>query len=372
MGRRTAVILGLLYAMVFMGQSLWRATFHNLAIQSFQIDAVGMGAAFSLLALPGLLSALVGLLGGRVRMVLLVFVASAFMGTGLMVYGLGRVWGHVLWGLILLHMGFAVFHPTTNAIFLSITHRNRAVQRLSFLRSMGPLSGLLAAGLLLLALTQSGYRFIWLGLGGLILVAGGSCYISQYMGRHRIPQNFMVLDPALLSYYGLHFLNGCRSGVFKTFVLFYLISEFGFQLEKTATIVLLGNLMTFLGYQFCSRISLKFPPGRILMGIYGILVLNFFCFYFVKDAGLLSLCYLLDSFVFFTPAVLDGYLKFVSPDENLLGNIATGVTLFHLGGVIMPFVGGLFYARIHTGIFFVGSLLALASLVMSMKTLKSV
>ncbi|MCP4721415.1 MAG: MFS transporter, partial [Desulfobacteraceae bacterium] len=274
----------------------------------------------------------------------------------------GEIWHQLLGGIVILHLGFAIFYLAVNAIFLSITIPNQAVRKLSILRSLGPLSGIVVTAFMLFALLPFGYSTLLVSLGCLILLTGAACYLSSYLGQKSIPQNHIRLDKKIIAYYGLNFLNGCRSGLFKTFVLYYLISEFGFQLKSTAAIVLLGNFMTFMGYQFCGALAARYNPAKILIFIYLVLVVNFIGFYFIKNQEILCLLYLVDSLVFCTPAIIDAYLKFITRDRDLLGNLSAGLYLYHLGGFVMPAAGGLIYAKNNTNIFFLGSIFALISL----------
>ena len=88
---------------------------------------------------------------------------------------------------------------------------------------------------------------------------------------------------------------------------------------------------------------------------------NFLGFWWLKQIELLTLIFLLDSLVFCTSAITDGYLKLVSDSKELLGDLAAGVSLYHLGGVMMPIAGGVIYARSDINAFFIGSLCALLS-----------
>ncbi|MCP4119413.1 MAG: MFS transporter [Desulfobacteraceae bacterium] len=372
MGFNTAIVISFSYFLVFVSQNLWRATFHNYAIDIYGITPVQMGMAFSLISLPGLFSVLIGFLGGKVRLVVLLFFSSCFMGAGFIIYGTGRVWPQILGGIVILHLGFAIFYLTANVILLSVTIPNQAVKKLSLMRSLGPLSGIAVAAFMLFALTPFGYSTILVTLGCLVLLTGVAAYAFTPLGQRYLPQNHISLDRKLGPYYALNFLNGCRSGLFKTFVLYYLVSEFGFQLKFTAAIVLLGNLMTFMGYQICGRLAARHNPARILSFIYLILVVNFLGFYYFKTPEILSVLYLTDSLVFCTPAIIDAYLKFISKDRDLLGNLSAGLTLFHLGGVVIPPLGGLLYARNNTGIFFFGSLFALISLWISLSSMPEI
>ncbi len=74
--------------------------------------------------------------------------------------------------------------------------------------------------------------------------------------------------------------------------------------------------------------------------------------------------------VFCTSAITDSYLKFISPKKEILGDLATGVSLYHLGGVIMPIAGGLLYTQNDVHVFLLGSLSTLFAILTTRKLVK--
>lgn len=355
----TSFYAGISYFIVFVGQNIWRSTFHNFAIENFQISAVQIGVAFSLVSLPGLFSVALGFIGPKAK--LTVWLVAAFLMISLGLFGTGTApsWGLLLFSVLILHCGFAVYYPTINTIFLLTVNSRQAVKRLSSLKSLGPLAGVISAALMLIALAPWGYVPILASCGGAILLSGlGVLSISpQAKGR----QTKIRFKKSLTAYYLLNFLNGCRSALFRTFVLYYLITEFNFDFKNTAAIVLAGNGLTFIGYQLIGRLTKHVPPPRLLILLYLVMCFNFLGFWWLKQIELLTLIFLLDSLVFCTSAITDGYLKIVSDSKELLGDLAAGVSLYHLGGVMMPIAGGVIYARSDINAFFIGSLCALLS-----------
>lgn len=379
---KTAFFVGLSYFVVFIGQNIWRATFQNLAIETFNISPMQMGLAYSLVAIPGFFSVSLGFIGAKIKLLILLLLSFLLMGCGLLgiglvtmgfnLFGTSQVsnWYMLLFFLLLLHSGFAAYYPTINTVFLLGVESDQTVKRLSSLKSLGPLSGVMGAGIILLVMPTLSYVSILTVTGVAVLITGGLSILAIPSGYYANKQQKFRLKKTLSPYYLLNFLNGCRSAIFKTFVIYYLITEFNFELKNTAMIVLAGNVLTFAGYQFIGRLAKRFDPAKLLGILYLIMCFNFLGFMWLKSPVLLSLVFLLDSLVFCTSAITDSYLKFLSRDEELLGDLATGVTLYHLGGIIMPIAGGLLYARNDVQVFLLGSICTLISICATRKLIR--
>lgn len=359
---KTSAYIGLSYFLVFVGQNIWRSTFHNYAVEQFHLSPVNIGLAFSLVSLPGLFSAALGLISPRLKLVILLTAGCLMIGGGLICSGLTTNWPLLLFSILMLHSGFAVYYPTISTLFLLGVRPKMAVNRLSYLKSLGPFASLVATVLLMVVLAPFGYLPMLVISGGAVFVTGLLCAFNLPESQATNRQNRIYFKKKLIPYYCLNFFNGCRSGIFKTFVLYYLITEFNFELKNTAAIVLGGSALTFLGYQVVGRLTEKHNPGNVLIFLYLIGCLNFLGFWLLKQPELLSLLYLVDSLVFCTSAITDGYLRLVSSGADLLGDIAGGVSLYHLGGVIMPVLGGLLYNSNELDVFLLGSLCALLSI----------
>jgi len=261
--------------------------------------------------------------------------------------------------LLLLHAGFAAYYPTINTIFLLGVKADQAVKRLSSLKSLGPLAGAVGAGVILLLMSSGSYFSKLAVVGIAVILVGILCISTLPSSEYSKKQHRLRLKKKLLSYYLLNFLNGCRSAIFSTFVIYYLITEMNFKLEATATIVLTGNVMTFVGYQFIGRLARRYDPANLLAILYLVMCFNFLGFMVIKIEILLSLIFLVDSLVFCTSAITDSYPKIISDGQELLGDLAVGVSLYHLGKAIMPIVGGLLYSRNNVEAFFLGSIFTL-------------
>ena len=154
--------------------------------------------------------------------------------------------------------------------------------------------------------------------------------------------------------------------MFKVFAIFVLVNEYGFEFDQTALIVLAANGLTFLGYHLIGFAAHRFGNKNILSFIYVIVALIFLGFSTIDSGLVLSALFLLDSLVFGASVATESHLKQVSAPEDFIGNVAVGLTLFSLAGLVMPLVGGYVMAAFgREPAFLMGTALAIVAIVVS-------
>lgn len=365
-----AFFLGLSYFIVFLGQSIWRVTLPGFAVESFHITSVQIGFIFSIAALPGLFSVVISLIGQKKSLLFLLITAFSLIGFGLLATGRATNWYLLLLGALLLHSGIAIYYPAANTDYLRDAKKEKSLHGLSVLKSLGPLGSIVAAGLLIYVFKEP-YNYVLLLSGSGILVFIVGLISLQGIGHSQAALRLsdVHFKTTLWPFYALNFLNGCRSGIFRAFVPFSLISQYGFGAKNTVFLMLFGSLMTFIGYQIVGFVGNYIKPSRLLSLFYVLISLNFIGFWLIRSPQLLAFLYLIDSLLFCTSAITDGHLKYVSKGKDILGDLAAGVSLYSLGGVIMTAVGGFIYRSFEVNLFLLGSFFAISSFMIS-KSLK--
>ena len=373
---KTAFFIGASYFAVFIGQGIWRAIFQNFAIEELNISPVEMGIAYSIVSIPGFLSVTLGFIGTKIKLLRLLSISIVLIGLGLFSPCLFLVGNKfidykvanscttfILFGcLMILHLGFAAYYPTINTVFLIGVKNKHAIKRLSSLKSIGPLAGAIGAGVILFAMSAYGYFIKFAVVGITVFLIGVICVLTLPRKQYNKKQLRLRFKKRLLPYYLLNFLNGCRSAIFKTFTIYQLITKYHFDISSTAAIVLAGNLLTFTGYQLVGRLSKRYNSENLLAILYFIVCFNFLGFILIENPAILSLIYLLDSLVFCTSAITDSYPKIFYNGKELLGDLSIGVSLYYFGGILMPLIGGLLYARHDPTVFSLGSICALLAI----------
>ena len=78
--------------------------------------------------------------------------------------------------------------------------------------------------------------------------------------------------------------------------------------------------------------------------------------------------FLLDSLLFSTSVITEGYLKNKSLPRDLIGDVATGLTLFYIAEVLTPLLGAMLWELLNfKATFLLGSILACISILVSRK-----
>jgi hypothetical protein len=83
---------------------------------------------------------------------------------------------------------------------------------------------------------------------------------------------------------------------------------------------------------------------------------------------ILAMLYCFDSLLFGVSVITDSHLRKISSPKNYVGDVATGLTLFYIAGVVLPLVAGYIWEyRGDNSAFVFGSLLAIVAAIVSRK-----
>ncbi len=366
--RAAPYLLCLGYFAVFCGYHLWISSFHNYAVETFHISALHVGYLFSVAALPGTFAFLIGIIARKFSLSTLMIFACGSMGFGLIGIGLSPNC-YFLWpGVLSIGLGFTCFYPIVNSICIQYSDPRTVSTAVGHMKSYGPLAALTACFLIYVCLPQLGYRSFFV-LSGLFVVliglaAGTELPLEQYSdrpGRLKFKKN-------LWPYYALNFLAGCRSAGIAAFVLFLLVREHGMLVHQTVAVVLISNFCSLVGYRLIGHFGDRYNPSKVLSFSYMCVSLIFLGFCFINSLFFLILFYFFDSLLFGVSVVTDSYLKRISYAKDTIGDLASGLTLFHLGKVILPLAGGVVWSHFNQqATFLVCSILAGLALWLSRK-----
>lgn len=360
--------MGYSYFLIFCGQSIWRTVFHNYAVESFSITANELGLLFTLAGVPGLLAFLVGFASHKFRVVRLLTFSFVATGIGLGLLSMATHWLGLAPGVVMIGIAINSFYPVATAMSLYKSQRSSAAHGLGQQKSYGPLASITAALLVLFVLPLTGYHN-FLFIAGLLVLGMGSLVLSGL--RH---ENFgdlrgkLCYDRKYLPYYALNFLSGCRSAIFKTFVLFLLVNQHEFQIHSTASLVLAGNALRFISYRLIGRLADSYNRRAILIFMYGGIAVVFGGFGHFDSQRLLMALFLLESFFSTTSVVTDSALKHMQPlvTERYISHVAFGVSLYHAAGICTPIIGALLWEAYGAqGTFYFAGSLALLSVLIT-------
>ncbi|MCP5128727.1 MAG: hypothetical protein H6985_03990 [Pseudomonadales bacterium] len=398
--------LGGIYFMLFLAYSLWRATLHNNAVENFGLGGDHIGYLFSLNYLPGVFCFLIGMVATRLQLYRLVVSSCTLLSAGLVLASLAHGFPGLAAGALLVALGFTVFYTTASALCLASGPDNAVASALGRMKSLGPLSGLAAAVVIIWVFAPEQAREVISALGSTDSVDSVRLALQLFAEQPRI--DFEKLDTLLVImafllilagllfgrtlaqraeggsygrlrirrelavYYALNFLAGCRSAIFQAFALFVMVKEFHLPVHATAALVLAGNICSFLGYRCIGRAVVRFQCRAVLTVIYFLVMCNFLGFWFVlgwsgfgPGGTLLALCglFLIDSLLFGVSVVTDSYLRITGEFSSYVGDIGAGMTCFSIAAVVMSMIGGALWGPLQHNAFLLGAVVCVLAMI---------
>jgi len=364
----TPYLLCLGYFAVFCGFNIWIASFHHYAVETFHIGVLHVGYLFPAAALPGTLVFLIGVIARKICLSTLMIFACGAMGFGLIGIGLAPS-SYFLWpGVLSIGLGFSCFYPIVNSICIQHSDLRTVNAAVGHLKSYGPLAAITVFILITTCLPRIGYQSFFT-ISGVVVVWIGFWALRDLQIKHIAdsPGN-LRFKKDLWPFYVLNLLAGCRSAGIKAFVLLLLIREHGLLMHETATVFLIGNVCSLIGYRLIGYFANRYDPPKVLSFIYLGVSFIFLGFCFINSSLVLILLYFFDSLIFGVSVITDSHLKRVSRADDMIGNVACGLTLFHIGKTVFPLVGGILWSHFHQQATFLAvSLLAILAVWVSRK-----
>lgn len=399
---RVLVAVNTVYFMLFLSHSVWRTTFHNNAVNNFDLTGADVGLLFSISYIPGVFCFVLGFVSTRVPLYHLLVAACVLLAMGLLSTSVASGITGLALGTLLIAFGFTFFYTVANAACLVSSSSAAAETSLARLKSLGPLAGFTAAFIILSLfspgiITKALEVIAKAKLGDIIpalfsllssspqvdpgllrrllaLLAVVLLLLGWIFGRRlRVrgeSTNYGVLKirRILLPYYCLNFLAGCRSAVFQSFALFVMVKQFHLPIHGTAALALTGFLASFLGYRAVGKCLRYFSHRAVLTVMYLVVACNFCGFwYLVKwgdmtpDMALFSLgtLFVIDSAFFGVSVITDGHLRSTGDKSDYLGDVATGTTAFSVAAVTMSLIGAALWEPFGANAFLLGTLVCL-------------
>lgn len=365
----TLFSLNVTYFAIFAGYTIWRFILPNYTVENLNISAGQIGILSSLFAAPGVFAVCIGFVARKVKPSILMIASCLLVGFGLILIGSLPGWYFLLGGVLAIGIGFAVFYPIITSFGIEGSAVDNVTISLGRLKCLGPLAGLASALLIQIAITPFGYEGLLILTGIFVSVTGlaAAKYVRKI--KYVSDQGNLRLKLNLWPYYALNFLAGCRSAFFRFFIVFLLVKEHELKIQQTAWIGMIGSLFLAISYFALGKIASRYEHKNVLSLIYILVALVFLGFAVFKDVGwVLVLLFWCDSLLFGVSVLTDSYLKNISAPGNLVGDVATGLTLFYIAGFLTPHLAGIIWEnRGSESAFAFGSILALLAALVSRK-----
>jgi predicted MFS family arabinose efflux permease len=339
--QRVLAYLAVSNFLLYFGFRVWQATFNNFAVEELGVGPTGIGWIQALRELPGLMGFLLGFVSLFLSEVRVIALSVVLLGVGTLLTGQATSVPLLLVSTLVMSLGFHFFYPSNDAVVLMAVERENAPKTLGQLSSLASVAAVIATGAVYFLAARWGYRALFTVVGGLV-VAGGLLLLSLGGGKQSLPpRRRVVLRRQYWLYYTLSFLMGSRRHIFSTFAIFLLVREYGINVQTTATLFLVNNLINTYTLRLVGRMVARLGERLMLSVAFGLLVLVFIGYAYVTSLALLFGLFVVDNILFgFRLALTTYFQKIAVTPEEITSNLSMEQTTNHVAAIVVPVIGG--------------------------------
>lgn len=339
--QRVLAYLAVSNFLLYFGFRVWQATFNNFAVEELGVGPTGIGWIQALRELPGLMGFLLGFVSLFLSEVRVIALSVVLLGVGTLLTGQATSVPLLLVSTLVMSLGFHFFYPSNDAVVLMAVERENAPKTLGQLSSLASVAAVIATGAVYFLAARWGYRALFTVVGGLV-VAGGLLLLSLGGGKQSLPpRRRVVLRRQYWLYYTLSFLMGSRRHIFSTFAIFLLVREYGINVQTTATLFLVNNLVNTYTLRLVGRMVARLGERLMLSVAFGLLVLVFIGYAYVTSLALLFGLFVVDNILFgFRLALTTYFQKIAVTPEEITSNLSMEQTTNHVAAIVVPVIGG--------------------------------
>lgn len=353
--------------LLYFGFRVWETTFNNFAVEVIGVGPAGIGWVQALREIPGLLAFLLGFLALYLSEMRIMAVSIIIMGAGLLLTGEATNVPFLLASTVVMSIGFHYFMPNSDAVLLMVTEKEHAPKTLGQMASLGSVASVAGTLLVLLFADAWGYRTLFVVVGAAIMV-GGLALLPAHGPKDALPSGRrVVVRRKYWLYYTLSFLMGSRRHIFTTFAVFLLVRDHGINIQTTAILFLINNLVSVVTLRLVGRLIGKVGERVVLSIAFGVLIFVFLGYAFVSSLPVLFGLFVIDNIVYSGYLALPTYFqKIAVTREEITSNLAVEQTINHIAAVVIPVLGGTVWVRFGSQApFLVGAIIVALSLVLA-------
>jgi predicted MFS family arabinose efflux permease len=328
------------FLLVF-GFRIWQTMINNFAVEEIAIGPASIGWVQALREVPGLLGFLVGFLALLLSEMRIMALSVVMLGAGIFLTGQADNVPFLLIGTIVMSFGFHFFTPSNTSVVLMSVDEEQAPRTLGWLRSLNAVGAIVATGVVYVLSDTLGFRTIFSGVGGLIIIGG--LILLLFGGKQGgLPsRRRIVLRRKYWLYYVLAFLMGSRRHIFTTFAIFLLVRKYGISVQTTAILFFVNSVMNVFTMQMVGKFVSRLGERLMLSVAFGLLAFVFLGYAFVTSLELLFVLFVLDNILFgFNLALTTYFQKIAVTREEITSNLAVQQTINHIAAIIVPVIGG--------------------------------
>lgn len=322
-----------------LGWNIYRSVFSNFAAQELLIGPDLYGWLEGIREVPGLLTILIFALAARVGDARLYSISVGLTGAGIWMYATSQSYADLVVATLVQSTGFHMWSVVQDSMVIKAVDPTDRAGQLGRVNSVAAAATLLGMGFV----TLSGQ---WIGIRNYFVIAGifglGAAAVTLMLMRpsEGSRQIRFVVNWKYRSYYILTLLQGARRHIVITFASFALVKLHGASVQTMALLLAVISGLAIWTRPMIGRIIDRVGEQRALSINYAAVAAVFLGYAFVQQAWLAFALFVVDNVLTGFDIAVSTHAGRIIPREELSSSLATGVTINHIFGVLVPVAGG--------------------------------
>lgn len=366
--RRPEVLLFLMAAAMPISFGVWQALLNNFAIERAAFTGVEIGVLQSLREIPGFLAfgAVLLLLFLREQTLALISLLLLGLGTALTGYFPSEVGLYCT--TVLMSIGFHYYETINQSLSLQWFDKQQAAHKLGQLMAVRSFAGLIAFGLVWLALEllQIEMELIYLLGGGISIAIALLCWWAFPHFPEKVEQHkTLIMRRRYWLYYALTFMGGARRQIFVVFAGFLMVEKFGFSAADITLMFLANGVLNMFFAPKVGKLIGCWGERKALTLEYIGLILVFSAYAFVADPRLAVGLYVLDHLLFSLAIAQKTYLQKIADPKDMAATAGVAFSINHIAAVVLPALYGVLWVISPAAVFLTGAAMGAVSLILA-------
>lgn len=322
--------------------NLYRSVFNNFAVQELGISSGQYGLLEGIREVPGLLTIFLVALAARVRDDRLYAISGSLIGIGIWLYASAHTYADLILATLVQSSGFHIWSVVQDSLVMKSVATNDRARRLGQINSGAALATLLGTGAVTLTSAYLGLRPFFQAAAFIGLAGALMALLINAEPQAGKPVTF-VFRWRYRSYYALTLLQGARRHIVLTFAAFALVKLYGTSVQTMALLLAAHSFISMWTRPLIGRVIDRLGEQRALSINYGLVAAVFLGYAIIRQPWVIYGLFILDNVLTGFDIAVSTHAGRIIAREELSSSLATGSSINHIFGVMVPVVGGMLW-----------------------------
>lgn len=348
--------------------STWMALINNFSIEMANFTGQEIGILQSLREVPGFLAFTAVFILWFMHEQRFAVLSLFLLGIGVFITGFFPSVLGLYITTMLMSIGFHYFETLNQSLTLQWLPKDRAPEFMGKALSIKAIAAVISFGGVWLAIDYFELPYVWV----YAIFGGATLLIVLYMALRyplfeaKTPQRKkLIVRKRYWLFYALTFLSGARRQIFVVFAGFLMVEKFGYSAGQVALLLLVNH---FFNMFFARKIGAwigQIGERKALTVEYTGLIFVFVGYALVQNPWVAAGLYIVDHLFFALAIAIKTYFQKIADPEDMASSAGVSFTINHIAAVVLPAILGLVWLMNPAAVFYLGAVLAGASLIVS-------